>query len=179
MVFHFSERIFRLWRYGLDLRLEKKKCGPPQHRQGRAVGSREREEHEEEARGRGGEGGRTRGRRASRLSGEGLAMASVSAANLSTKAVDRLVSASLTNNPVPAFSEEVISDKTPRAWADLPEHLLLRVFEFLTRDDEKGRDWVSLRGREEHVARRGEHPPVFFFLFFSDGSCWFLFGLLR
>lgn len=165
MVFHFSERIFRLWRYGLDLRLEKKKCGPPQHRQGRAVGSREREEHEEEARGRGGEGGRTRGRRASRLSGEGLAMASVSAANLSTKAVDRLVSASLTNNPVPAFSEEVISDKTPRAWADLPEHLLLRVFEFLTRDDEKGRDWVSLRGREEHVARRGEHPSVFFFSF--------------
>ena len=105
-------------------------------------------------------------------------MASVSAANLSTKAVDRLVSASLTNNPVPAFSEEVISDKTPRAWADLPEHLLLRVFEFLTRDDEKGRDWVSLCGREEHVARRGEHPSVFFF-FFSDRSCWFLFGLLR
>jgi len=44
---------------------------------------------------------------------------------------------------VPAFSEEVISEKNPRHWCDLPEHLLLRIFDFLTQDDEKGRDWVS------------------------------------
>ena len=94
-------------------------------------------------------------------------MASVSAANLSTKAVDRLVSGSLTNNPVPAFSEEVISDKTPRAWADLPEHLLLRVFEFLTRDDEKGRDWVSLLRGTRRTTRKTSsiRPPSSFFFF--------------
>ena len=66
-------------------------------------------------------------------------MASVSAANLSTKAKIDVVG----SLNIPAFSEEVISNKNPRNWNDIPEHILLKIFDCLTRDDCKGRDWVS------------------------------------
>ena len=69
----------------------------------------------------------------------GDAMASVSAANLSTKAKIDVVG----SLNIPAFSEEVISNKNPRNWNDIPEHILLKIFDCLTRDDCKGRDWVS------------------------------------
>jgi len=64
---------------------------------------------------------------------------SISAANLSTKAkiVERL----------PSFSEEVISNKLPRSWNDLPDHLLEMIFHSLTKDDKEGRMWVSRAGR--------------------------------
>jgi hypothetical protein len=66
-------------------------------------------------------------------------MASVSAANLSTKAKIDVV-----GSIVPAFSEEVISNKNPRNWNDLPEHLLLKIFECLTTQESgDGRVWVS------------------------------------
>ena len=72
-------------------------------------------------------------------------MASVSAANLSTKAKDVSLKGSFL---VPAFSEEVISNKDPRSWSDLPEHLLLRVFDTLAKDDaDDGLKWVSRAGR--------------------------------
>ena len=64
-------------------------------------------------------------------------MASVSAANLSTKAKIDVVES------IPAFSEEVISNKNPRNWNDLPEHLLLKIFECLTKENGDGRVWVS------------------------------------
>ena len=65
-------------------------------------------------------------------------MASVSAANLSTKAKIDFV-----GSVVPTFSEEVISSKNPRNWNDLPEHILLKIFETLTKDNDDGRQWVS------------------------------------
>ena len=70
---------------------------------------------------------------------KGQSMASVSAANLSTKAkIDLVVGSSL-----PAFSEEVISNKNPRNWNDLPEHILLRIFDSLAKEADNGRVWVS------------------------------------
>ncbi len=57
-------------------------------------------------------------------------MASVSAANLSTKA-------KIDVSSLPAFSEEVISSKNPRSWNDLPEHILLKIFDSLAKDDDK------------------------------------------
>mmetsp|Transcript_3703 Transcript_3703/g.8451 ORF Transcript_3703/g.8451 Transcript_3703/m.8451 type:complete len:267 (+) Transcript_3703:184-984(+) len=67
-------------------------------------------------------------------------MASVSAANLSTKA-------KIDVSSLPAFSEEVISSKNPRCWNDLPEHILLKIFDSLAKDDDNGRAWVSRAGR--------------------------------
>lgn len=71
---------------------------------------------------------------------------SISAANLSTKAkiVERL----------PSFSEEVISNKLPRSWNDLPDHLLEMIFHSLTKDDKEGRVWVSRAGRVCKTWRR-------------------------
>ena len=78
---------------------------------------------------------------------------SISAANLSTKAkiVERL----------PSFSEEVISNKLPRSWNDLPDHLLEMIFHSLTKDDKEGRVWVS------SCPSRRRRPPLLFFL---DGT---------
>mmetsp|Transcript_12206 Transcript_12206/g.22962 ORF Transcript_12206/g.22962 Transcript_12206/m.22962 type:complete len:238 (-) Transcript_12206:108-821(-) len=77
-------------------------------------------------------------------------MASVSAANLSTKAkIDLVVGSSL-----PAFSEEVISNKNPRNWNDLPEHILLRIFDSLAKEADNGRVWVSHAGRVCKAWRR-------------------------
>lgn len=64
-------------------------------------------------------------------------MASVSGANLSTKA-------KVVNSFMPAFSEEVISNKDPRTWGDLPEHIMLKVFETLAKDEVNGLNWVSI-----------------------------------
>merc|ERR1712176_562181 len=75
-------------------------------------------------------------------------MASVSAANLSTKAKIDVVES------IPAFSEEVISNKNPRNWNDLPEHLLLKIFECLTKENGDGRVWVSRAGRVCKAWRR-------------------------
>jgi len=73
----------------------------------------------------------------------------VSAANLSTKAKIDFV-----GSVVPTFSEEVISSKNPRNWNDLPEHILLKIFETLTKDNDDGRQWVSRAGRVCKAWRR-------------------------
>ncbi len=87
-------------------------------------------------------------------------MASVSAANLSTKA-------KIDVSSLPAFSEEVISSKNPRSWNDLPEHILLKIFDSLAKDDDNGRAWVSgtKKKKTAKTSARSLFPsrPTFFF----------------